>query len=203
MSVSPSSHSVKRKAWDLNPHDPKVARFSKPARRAVSGYLPYVFKCQWTDRELNPDFRHARAVSSRWTISPFVFSGPHGSRTHHTDLARVSRPQRHAGPSVVLRGPSGSRTRSPSLPRTCAAGTPTDHFSRVIPAGIEPALSWHVTQASSPLDHGIVVSDRGRSRTCKIATLSTLVTALPVCVLGRSSGGSGGRTRQFRLMRPE
>ena len=30
-----------RKAWDLNPHDPKVARFSKPARRAVSGYLPF------------------------------------------------------------------------------------------------------------------------------------------------------------------
>ena len=29
----------------------------------------------------------------------------------------------------------------------------------------------HVTQASSPLDHGIVVSDRGRNRTCKIATL--------------------------------
>ena len=29
----------KRKAWDLNPY-PKVARFSKPARQAVSGYLP-------------------------------------------------------------------------------------------------------------------------------------------------------------------
>ena len=40
MSISPSSR--KRKAWDLNPHDPKVARFSKPARRAVSGYLPYM-----------------------------------------------------------------------------------------------------------------------------------------------------------------
>ena len=25
---------------------------------------------QWTDRELNSDLRHARAVSSRWTISP-------------------------------------------------------------------------------------------------------------------------------------
>ena len=26
--------------WDSNPHDPKVARFSKPARQAVFGYLP-------------------------------------------------------------------------------------------------------------------------------------------------------------------
>src|SRR6478609_4081229 len=31
----------KRKAWDLNPHGGEAARFSKPARRAVSGYLPY------------------------------------------------------------------------------------------------------------------------------------------------------------------
>ena len=30
----------KRKAWDLNPHGGEAARFSKPARRAVSGYLP-------------------------------------------------------------------------------------------------------------------------------------------------------------------
>lgn len=38
------------------------------------------------------------------------------------------------------RGPSGSRTRSSSLPRRCAAGTPTDH--RVIPDGLEPSSSW-------------------------------------------------------------
>ena len=25
---------------------------------------------QWTDRESNPDLRHARAVSFRWTMSP-------------------------------------------------------------------------------------------------------------------------------------
>ena len=29
----------------------------------------------------------------------FRFSGPDGSRTHHTDLARISRLQRHAGPN--------------------------------------------------------------------------------------------------------
>ena len=31
----------KRKARDSNPHGPKTARFSKPARQALSGYLPY------------------------------------------------------------------------------------------------------------------------------------------------------------------
>lgn len=34
----------KRKARDSNPQGPEAARFSKPARRAVSGYLPF----QWT-----------------------------------------------------------------------------------------------------------------------------------------------------------
>ena len=31
---------TKRKAWDLNPHGLVAARFSKPARQTVSGYLP-------------------------------------------------------------------------------------------------------------------------------------------------------------------
>src|SRR4051812_17690280 len=38
MSVSPPGR--ERKARDLNPHDLAAARFSKPARRTVSGYLP-------------------------------------------------------------------------------------------------------------------------------------------------------------------
>ena len=45
----------------------QVARISSAARQTVSGYLPYV---QWTHRESNSDCRHARAVSSRWTMSP-------------------------------------------------------------------------------------------------------------------------------------
>src|SRR5687768_711254 len=39
---------------------------------------PATFRNQWTHRESNSDFRHARAVSSRWTMSPFPFSGPAG-----------------------------------------------------------------------------------------------------------------------------
>ena len=44
--------------------------------RLVSNQVPEPVRlpsvCKWTDRESNPDFRHARAVSSRWTISPIV-----------------------------------------------------------------------------------------------------------------------------------
>ena len=57
----------KRKAWDSNPHPRQGARISSAARQAVSGYLP---NCQWTHPELNWDLRHARAVSSPWTMSP-------------------------------------------------------------------------------------------------------------------------------------
>src|SRR5206468_11563348 len=85
----------KRKAWDLNPHGGEAARFSKPARRAVSGYLPYsvdrpgnrtpipwlqarhlpvgraahVF-CQRSVWELNPVFRDAKAACGLITYRP-------------------------------------------------------------------------------------------------------------------------------------
>lgn len=65
-----SDQSFKRKARDPNPHDQLAARFSKPARQTLSGYLPY----QWTYRESNPDDRHAIAVSSRCTMSPLLLS---------------------------------------------------------------------------------------------------------------------------------
>gem|GEM_PF-5460467 len=71
-------HSInfKRKAWDLNPHDPVgVARFSKPARRAVSGYLPYVFSGP-TGNRTHPCPQRigqpAELVSPRLTMSPSV-----------------------------------------------------------------------------------------------------------------------------------
>ena len=184
----------------MNPHDPfGVARFSKPARRAVSGYLPYVFKCQWTDRELNPDFRHARAVSSRWTISPFVFQWTAWESNPSHRPCKGQSPPTACRPAVFFKllspsafilanrsaasveGPSGSRTRSPSLPRTCAAGTPTDHVSQVIPAGIEPALScmsrrrlrrW-TTGSLSVTEVGVEPTKSPRSRRDRFACLPT------------------------------
>ena len=62
---------TKRKAWDLNPQAREGARFSKPARPTVSGYLPSRRSAkEWTAGESNPDFLLARQVSSRWTSSP-------------------------------------------------------------------------------------------------------------------------------------
>ena len=133
MSTSPSGR--KRKAWDLNPHPREGARFSKPARPAVSDYLPFS----------EPAGTRTRISAAPGRCRPFgprarlVISGPDGSRTHRTDLAGISRLHGTCQPTSS-RGPSGSRTRSSSLPRRCAAETPTDH--QVIPAGIEPALSW-------------------------------------------------------------
>ena len=105
-------------------------------------HLPLILRFESAFRVAQPPMGGTHGAADTPAALPSRFSssshsGPDGSRTHHTDLARVSRPQRHAGP---LRGPSGNRTRSPSLPRRYAAGTPTD--LQVIPDGIEPSLSW-------------------------------------------------------------
>ena len=42
---------------------------------------PATFRIEWTHRESNSDFRHARAVSSRWTMSPFRSVDRPGNRT--------------------------------------------------------------------------------------------------------------------------
>lgn len=54
----------------FEPSSPVESRVSSAVRPTVSGYLPY----QWTHRESNPDYRHAIAVSSLWTMSPNLLS---------------------------------------------------------------------------------------------------------------------------------
>ena len=130
---------------------------------------------------------------------PLSFSGPDGNRTHHTDLARISRLPWYM-PARFVRGPSGNRTRSPSLPRTCATETPTDrNFSD--PGWNRTSDFLGVIQASSPLDHGIMsVTEVGveptKSRGSRPRRFASLRTR------SFSSSGSGGRTRQSWLMRP-
>ncbi len=153
---------------------------------------------EWTDRELNSDLRHAKAVSYRWTISPFVPSGPHGSRTHHTDLARVSRPQRHAGPFIER----SVRDSNPIFRLTTAACYHNTYRPFLSDPGWNRTSDFlGVIQASLPLDHGIVlVTEVGveptkspRPQRDRFACLRTR---------SCSSSGSGCRTRQARLMRP-
>ena len=101
---------------------------------------PATFRIQWTHRESNSDLQPAELVSSHWTMSPcFEWTVWESTPSHRP--CKGQSPPSACRPNCFCRGPSGNRTRSPSLPRTCASGTPTDHFARVIPAGIELALS--------------------------------------------------------------
>jgi hypothetical protein len=60
-------HLLQAEGVGVEPTRPlRVARFSKPARRTVSGYLPF----EWSVGESNPDFLDANQVSSRWTNVP-------------------------------------------------------------------------------------------------------------------------------------
>ncbi len=79
---------------------------------------PATFHSQWTHRESNPDFQTASLMSSLWTMSPLLFSGPAGES--NPDLLVASQAS-FRWTSSPCRGPSGIRTRPSSLPRRCAA----------------------------------------------------------------------------------
>ena len=89
---------TERKARESNPH-----LYSRTAL-AVQPSKPYLATFQvieWSHRDSNSGFRHAMAMSSRWTMTPFVFQ---------------------------RRGSFENRTRSSFLPRTRAPGTLTNHY---------------------------------------------------------------------------
>ena len=123
-------------------------------------------------------------------------SGPPGTRTPITWVQ-------------TKRLPVGPAARRHSEVRPGIEPGPRPYHGRVLPEHLQTILhrsdpGWgrtstllHVTQASSPLDHAIS-SDQGGSRTHRHEALD--LAALPICVPGR--GGSGGRTRRSRLMRP-
>ena len=152
---------------------------------------------QWTDRESNPGLQFAELVSSHWTISPCFKVDRMGVEPGHRRVAVVHRPCKGQSPpgnmpAHIFRGPSGNRTRSPSLPRTCAAKTPTDRSSSVIPAGIEPALSCMSRRHLHRWTTGSACSDRSGSRTHRHEALDLV--AFPVCVPGLVSDQGESRT---------
>ena len=82
----------------------------------------------------------------------FRSSGPPGSRTPISGVQSWCRP---VGPAAHLRkGPPENRTRSPSLPRRCAAGTPADPPAESRPGRTRTCANLCVRQASWPLDDG-------------------------------------------------
>jgi hypothetical protein len=101
---------------------------------------PATFRNQWTHRESNSDLCHARAVSSRWTMSPFAFSGPAGE----------------SNPDLLGAGQASSRWTSRPCQRSVRESNPAFRLTKavcnrstyrpslfvaVIPDGIEPSLS--------------------------------------------------------------
>ena len=144
-------------------------RLSRTARPTVSDCLPF----EWTHRESNPDLRHARATSSPWTMGPSIADSaewtagesnpdlrramPVSSRWTSSPFEERNRPGNRR-PIPPIEGPPENRTRSPSLPRRCAAGTPADRLPGSRPGRTRTCAILFVRQASSPLDDGTICS---------------------------------------------
>ena len=171
---------TERKARDSNPHPPRggtalAGRLGKPypttfrssgptgsrtrisatpGRRRPLGPWALQSLClrsaQWTAGESNPDLRRAMPASSRWTSSPYARMNRHGNRT---PLLRDPF-SREDPPAHSHEGPPENRTRSPSLPRRCAAGTPADRLFESRPGRTRTCAILCVRQASWPLDDG-------------------------------------------------
>ena len=91
---------------------------------------------------------------------PSVLSGPDRSRTDHTDLARISRLHRHAGPCCVQS--RETRVQSQTLEDGLSGSRILSLDSRsssVIPDGLEPSFSW---MSARRLHHWTTGSDESR-----------------------------------------
>src|SRR5262245_37030914 len=96
----------------------EAARFSKPARRAISGYLPY------------PVDRPGNRTPIAWLQARHLPVGRAAHVFNQRSVCGIERaPPRSGGPSA--------------LPRRRAVSAPTDQIVlvAVIPDGIEPSLS--------------------------------------------------------------
>ena len=115
---------------------------------------PATFRIQWTHRESNSDFRHARAVSSRWTMSPFRSVDRPGNRTpissvqaRHLPVGRAAHVQSEVRLGI-----------EPILP-PYHGGVQPQHLQTTSDPGWNRTITFLVvTQASLPLDHGIKLS---------------------------------------------
>jgi hypothetical protein len=131
---------------------------------------PATFRSQWTHRESNSDFRHARAVSSRWTMSPFRSVDRPGNRTPISWLQARHLPVGRAAHVFFQRS---VRESNPAFRLTKAVCGRSTYRPQVIPDGIEPSLSWLSPRRLCPWTTGSSCSDRGGRRTHKITRLST------------------------------
>ena len=97
-------------------------RISATARAVSSRWTMSPSLCQWTAGESNPDRLVASQASSRWTSSPCCW------------FTREVRP--------------GIEPGLPPYRGGVPPKTPTDQSVQMIPDGVEPSLSWMSIQAS-------------------------------------------------------
>ena len=126
---------------------PGVEPGSRPRQGDVvpldHGPSEFSTRVQWTAGESNPggtplgSLRRAMPVSSRWTSSPFE---------------ERNRPKDRR-PIPPIEGPPENRTRSPSLPRRCAAGTPADRLIESRPGRTRTRDSSLGPRYDPPLHH--------------------------------------------------
>lgn len=199
MSVSPSSR--KRKARDSNPQ-PQKGRLVSTQLPRLFGYLPYISGPTGNRTRQLPQGKHW--PPRQGGVVPLdhqpVFSGPDRGRTDHTDLARISRLHRHAGP-FIERSVRGLNPIFRLTTAACDHNTYRPSLSQVIPGRIELPISWvsarrlrrWTTGSCSVTEAGVEPAKSPRSQRDRFACLRTR----PF-----SSSGSGSRTRQSWLMRP-
>ena len=135
------------------------ALVSTEARPAVSGYLPSL---QWTHRELNPDLRHARAVSCRWTMSPSNLPKWTAGESN-PDLLRAEQVSCRWTSSPIAREPEVRSGLEPEPPPYRGGMPPITPADRVQSSRMESNHRFlDVTQTSLPLDHGTVPREAPR-----------------------------------------
>ena len=183
MSISPSGHVIrhtKRKARESNPHPREGA--PRLANRPGKPY-PATFRnhAQWTDRELNPDLQTRQPgvfpldhqpIFIQWTAgesNPDCL-GANQASSPWTSGPHLKRSVRESNPVFLL------------TEEVCCRNTYRP-FRNSDPGWSRTITFLVVTQASSPLDHGIMlISDRGGSRTHRHEALD--LAAMPICVPG-------------------
>lgn len=135
---------LKRKARDLNPHPASGNRLSRAARPTISAYLPRSVDSPGIEPAVFPinTGQTASLMSSLWTMSPFLFSGPPGSRTPISWLQARCRPVGPAAHIDLLK--RSVRESNPAFLRTeeVCRRKHLQTIQQVIPDGVEPSLSW-------------------------------------------------------------
>ena len=101
---------------------------------------------QWTRRESNPHYQHARLASSRWTTGPFTDSGREGSRTLIGRVQTDRLPVRRHAQFFRQRtsGPAGSRTPNLDFKKVllCQLSYKANVLIEQVPRqGIEPCVT--------------------------------------------------------------